>query len=131
MQSIPDKGEFQMNECSERLIATKSTYPFDKWRARGLEEYTKSACDSFSTVFDELIQKLIVMGEEAAETTKVEAFHEAVEELNALDGEDGVSIETVGREDLCELCDVISTAAGLDPDDYGNGEGLASEWRDW
>jgi hypothetical protein len=44
---------------------------------------------------------------------------------------DGSFIETGEREDLCELTNVISLAAGLNPDDYGSGEGLASEWRDW
>jgi hypothetical protein len=38
---------------------------------------------------------------------------------------------TIEREDLCELTNTITEACGLNPDDYGSGEGLASEWRDW
>jgi hypothetical protein len=44
---------------------------------------------------------------------------------------DPTLIETDEREQLCELCNVVATAAGLDPKKYGGGEGPASEWRDW
>lgn len=57
-------------------------------------------------------------------------FRVAIERTNELDAETEM-IETGEREDLCELTNRISVAAGLDPEDYGDGEGLASEWRDW
>jgi hypothetical protein len=40
-------------------------------------------------------------------------------------------IETGEREDLCELIDQITIAAGMDPKNYGDGEGIADEWRNW
>ncbi len=120
-----------MNDYEARLIATKSAYPFDEWLRCGMEQYTKEACDSFVAIFDNLIKRLLALGETAPEPTKIEAFREAVEALNALNETDESLIETGEREDLCELCNVIATSAGIDPSDYGDGEGPASEWRDW
>ena len=40
-------------------------------------------------------------------------------------------IETGEREELCELFNSIAADCGIDPGQYGHGEGLASEWRDW
>jgi len=40
-------------------------------------------------------------------------------------------IETGEREDLCELIDKITIAAGLNPEDYAQGDGLADLWREW
>jgi hypothetical protein len=120
-----------MDDYATRLSATKGTYPFARWAKSGLPQYTKEACASFAAVFDSLIQKLVALGEQASEEKKLEAFHEAVLALNALNAEDESLIETGEREDLCELCNVVATAAGLDPEQYGDGEGPASEWRDW
>jgi hypothetical protein len=71
------------------------------------------------------------VGEQAPEKEKIAAFRQAVEALNALNENDESLIETGEREDLCELCSVIATAAGIDPKEYGDGEGPASEWREW
>jgi hypothetical protein len=120
-----------MNDYLERLSATKEHYPFASWAESGLEQYTAEACASFVAVFDQLIQKLATLGEHAPEQEKLALFQEAVEALNALNEEDVSLIETGEREDLCELCNVIATAAGIDPSKYGDGEGPASEWRDW
>lgn len=120
-----------MNDYLNRLNVTKQRYPFKRWAGSGLEQYTAEACASFSAVFDRLIGKLGTLGEAAPEGSKLAAFQEAVEALNALNEEDESLIETGEREDLCELCNVIATAAGLDPAKYGDGEGPASEWRDW
>lgn len=120
-----------MNGYLKRLVATKEHYPFGGWAESGLEQYTDEACASFVAVFDQLIQRLGELGEEAPETKKIAAFQAAVEALNVLNEEDESLIETGEREDLCELFNVIATAAGIDPGKYGDGEGPASEWRDW
>jgi hypothetical protein len=120
-----------MSKYSKRLQATKAHYPFARWAASGLEQYTDHACASFVRVFDNLIAKLISVGEMASEQEKLDAFHEAVDALNKLNDEDLSLIETGEREDLCDLCNVVASAAGLDPSKYGAGEGPASEWRDW
>ena len=120
-----------MNAYLNRLNSTKERYPFGRWADSGLEQYTDEACASFTAVFDQLIMKLASLGELASEESKIKAFKEAVEALNALNAEDESLIETGEREDLCELCNVVATAADIDPSKYGNGEGPASEWRDW
>jgi hypothetical protein len=121
---------------NQQLVTSlRSEYPFDRWakngRDFGMEQYTDEACAAFAAVFDHLLEKLVALGEAAPEPAKLAAFKEAVEALNALNEEDSSLIETGEREDLCELCNKIATAAGMDPEKYGGGEGPASEWRDW
>ena len=120
-----------MSDYAQKLSQAKSAYPFARWRESGLEQYTDEACASFAAVFDVLLQDLIALGDQASEEKKLAVFKKAVEALNALNEEDESLIETGEREDLCELCSVVATAAGLNPEDYGDGEGPASEWRDW
>jgi hypothetical protein len=76
------------------------------------------------------VDGLFDVGEAAPEAKKVTLFKVAVEALNDLNDETGM-METGEREDLCELLNLIATACGIDPGKYGNGEGLATEWRDW
>ena len=120
-----------MDEYLERLSESKSAYPFSRWAKSGLDQYTDEACASFGAVFDQLIEKLAALGKDSPEAQKMAAFEEAIEALNALNAEDESLIETGEREELCELCNLIATAAGIDPRKYGYGEGPASEWRDW
>lgn len=120
-----------MSEYLKRLNETKHRYPFARWQDSGLEQYTPEACASFVAVFDALVARLASTGEDAPESQKIAAFEAAVQALNKLNEEDVSLIETGEREDLCELCNLIATAAGIDPTKYGDGEGPASEWRDW
>jgi len=120
-----------MDDYSAKLGATKARYPFTRWQESGLDQYTPEACGSCAKVFDRLIEKLGALGERAPEEKKLECFREAIEAVNALNEEDPSLIETGEREDLCELLNIVATAAGLDPEKYGGGEGPASEWRDW
>ena len=114
----------------EKLEQTKSAYPFARWQESEIEMYTPENCNAMREIFDELVKDLIAKGEAASEDEKIESFRAAIEATNELDAETGM-VETGEREDLCELTNVITVAAGLDPDKYGDGEGLASEWRDW
>jgi hypothetical protein len=120
-----------MPEYLDKLSATKARYPFKRWADSGLDQYTEESCSAFARVFDNLIERLAYLGEEASEADKLESFHQAVVALNALNESDYSLIETGEREDLCELCNIIAAAAGMNPKDYGEGEGPASEWRDW
>jgi hypothetical protein len=124
----------------EKLEATKASYPFNHWREmffpededdEGMEQYTPENCDKAQAVLDNLINQLVLLGENADEADKVELFKNAILQLNDLnDSIDGL-IETGEREDLCELLDTITVACGLNPKDYADGEGIADEWRDW
>jgi len=120
-----------MSEYLKRLNETKQHYPFARWQSSGLEQYTPEACASFVAVFDDLIAKLGSLRGDALESQKIGAFKTAVVALNTLNEEDESLIETGEREDLCELCNIIATAAGMDPTKYGDGEGPATEWREW
>lgn len=121
-------------EYHNRLLATKEAYPFSRWRENfdeGLEQYTEENCKKVATVFDNLINSLISLGENASEEQKVQLFKIAILKTNELNNEIDGLIETGEREDLCELTDNITIACGLDPNKYGDGEGLATEWREW
>ena len=125
-----------MSTYAEKLNTTKTGYPFAKWRRSffdyDFEQYTEENCDKAKSIFDTLIDELIAMGEQAPEKQKVASFQIAVETLNELNEEAGEDlIETGEREELCALTNDITLACGLNPKNYGDGEGLASEWREW
>jgi hypothetical protein len=120
-----------MDSYEEQLDAVRAHYPFTRWRESGLEQYTEDACSSFAAIFDKLIAKLATLGADASEVAKLSLFQEAIEATNALNEQDESLIETGEREDLCELTNRVAVAANLEPEKYGDGEGLASEWRDW
>ena len=130
-----DKIETKINmEYQHKLEACKKSYPFIRWResfSHGLEQYTEENCNKIKSVFDNLISELISAGENIPEKEKVEIFKKAILLSNELNDEIDGLIETGEREDLCELTDVITKACGIDPEKYGGGEGLATEWRDW
>lgn len=119
---------------SQQLAAIKEDYPFEKWRENyqhGLEQYTQENCDKAKRIFDHLIERLNSLGVNADPREKVELFKTAVLSLNRLNEEVEGLIETGEREDLCELIDRVAIAARLNPKDYGGGEGIADEWREW
>ena len=121
-------------EYSKKLLGTKEYYPFSEWRKSydlGLEQYTEKNCNRIQKVFDNLITELIHLGEAASEERKVEVFKKAVLATNKINNEIEDLIETGEREDLSELINKISFACGINPINYGDGEGLASEWREW
>ena len=121
----------------DELNQTKAAYPFEEWLARGegedgLEQYTPEAVAAARAVVDRLLVELAALGRDAPEAAKIERFGVAVEALNVQNDEsDSALIETEEREELCEMFNVIAEAAGIDPEKYGDGEGPASEFRDW
>ncbi len=120
-----------MNAYTEKLNATKETYPFARWRTafdHGLEQYTEENVGEAQAIFDTLISDLTDLGEQAPKEQKIALFQKAIEATNELQED---LIETGEREDLCELTNRITLACGLNPSEYGDGEGLASEWREW
>jgi hypothetical protein len=117
----------------DRLNRWRNNLPFSEWTTKlehGLEQYTQANCDRAERILHDLVDGLIERGEAAPEAKKVSLFKTAVEALNVLDAETGM-IETGEREELCELFNLIAADCGIDPSNYGDGEGPASEWRDW
>lgn len=100
---------------SERLILTKEGYPFEEWKEfypneesdfHGMEAYTPETCDRAKQIFDDLIGKLIELGEQVRKTDKEKLFEIAIIALNELNDETkGLLIETGQREELCQLID--------------------------
>jgi hypothetical protein len=121
----------QMDDYRNRLAAAKAHYPFRKWAEWGIDQHTHQALDLFVAAFNQLIERLTTLGQQAQESDKIAAIRQAVETLNALNEKNEILIETEEREDLCELFNIIATAADIDASKYGDGEGPASEWRDW
>jgi hypothetical protein len=120
-----------MSGYRSKFDAPISSYPFARWQKSGLEQYTPEACAAFTAIFDRLVKGLVRAGEDATEQSKLELLHQAVNDLNALNQKDENLIETGEREELCALVNLVTVACGLDPRKYGDGEGPASEWREW
>ena len=120
-------------DYEQGIIDAKASYPFQRWRSYydgGLDQYTAANCEAAKRILDDLISKLVMLGEDAEEVEKVSCFKYAIEALNQLDAATGL-IETGEAEELCSLINTITLSVGLVPENYGDGEGLASEWRDW
>lgn len=119
----------------EELIATKQYYPFSKWRQNytkyGMLQYTEDNCTAAKNIFDTLLEKLIKTGENGSAQKKEKYFEIAILALNELNDLEQSLIETGEREDLCELIDKITLAAGLNPQNYADGAGIADQWREW
>jgi hypothetical protein len=89
-------------------------------------------CAEAQDILDWLLYDLVAQGEDAPEEEKIRQFKGAVEALNKLHWKTGRwLIETEQREQLCHLSNHIAVKAGIDPTKYGDGEGMATEWRDW
>lgn len=120
---------------AEKLAGVKNLYPFDLWREHyenGLEQYTEENIGLARAIVDNLLANLVDLGKSASLNDKLELFRVSVEAMNELNDElDGCLIETGERDELCALYDDIAVAAGIDPAQYGEGDGIASEWRDW
>jgi hypothetical protein len=124
------------SSMTEKQIAEiRARYPFSRYPFAPLFYVfggkTRKARRTFVLIFDQLLERLRNLGTDASETERMEAFEEAVLALNALNEEYEGMIETDEREQLCTLFNVIAVATGIDPTKYGDGEGPASEWRDW
>jgi hypothetical protein len=127
---------------TEKLESTKKEYFFKEWIEKsipdededfpGMEQYSEENCMRAQKIFDDLLDGLILKGQNAPESEKIALFKICVLALNDLNKEiDNGFIETNEREDLCELIDKITIAAGLNPEEYSDGEGLSDEWREW
>ena len=77
------------------------------------------------------MEELLRLGEDATEREKLDALKSAVVALNTLNRQIPGLIETGEREDLCDMFDEIAQACGLEPANYGDGQGVATEWREW
>jgi hypothetical protein len=112
---------------AEQLHAVKQQYPFNHWRQYWQQPDEREDCNRIEQAYDALIEGLAELGPEAPTTWKIDLFEQTI----AITNDHAGVIETGEREDLCELTNAVSLAAGLNPADYGDGEGLASEWREW
>ncbi|EDP96882.1 hypothetical protein U8527_01045 [Kordia algicida OT-1] len=134
-KSVATTIEKDNRTYSEKLLQTKKGYPFESWREAffeyDMEQYTEENCNAAKAIFDNLIAGLLKIGEHGSEKEKLALFETAVNALNSLNDKVEGLIETGEREDLCELIDEITVAAGLNPENYADGEGLADLWREW
>tara|TARA_B100000676_G_scaffold277326_1_gene298905 strand:+ start:172 stop:540 length:369 start_codon:yes stop_codon:yes gene_type:complete len=121
-------------DYSKKLYGCVNEYPFDFWLEdfrEGIGLYSESECRMVKSIFDDLIGALALLGEGAEQEDKVDEFENAVRRLNDIRKVKPELIETMQREEFCELFDLIALAAGIETKDYGGGEGIASEWREW
>jgi hypothetical protein len=118
----------------QSLTEVKKMYPFKEWRAKykeGFDQFTAVNCKRATQIADALITGLMVV-KDGTTDQKLDLFKTAIIAYNKLNHEsDGTLFETEEREELVVLLNTISSLVGLDTRDYGDGEGIAAEWRDW
>jgi hypothetical protein len=111
----------------------KKMYPFESessWLIEGgPPQYTKKNCARVSRIYDRLVAKLISLGKDASDEAKIKAFRKAVEELNRLNKTTNL-IESMERDQMCDLLGWIAGAAGLSHSSFPTEEGAAGG-RDW
>ncbi len=96
-----------------------------------MEQYSKENCQRVEKIFEDLLENLSALGENAPKADKENLIKSCVLTLNALNDEfEGSFIETTEREDLCELIDKIAITAGLDPMEYEDAD-ITYQWREW
>jgi hypothetical protein len=71
------------------------------------------------------IADLRCLGPKAGEAQKLKILRRCIEQFNVADARQQF-IDTMEREDICEVFYLVSCACGL-----GDREELADEWRDW
>ncbi|MGN6713895.1 Imm26 family immunity protein [Anaerocolumna jejuensis] len=120
---------------SSRLEEVKNKYPFPRWKKlfeEGFEKYSPSNRHNAQLILDNLIKDLVEIGEHAPEELKAKLLVESVKAFNQLnDRNEGILIETDEREELRDFFNQLTIAVGLNPSDYGDGEGVTGEHRDW
>ena len=96
-----------------------------------MQQYNKENCQRIEKIFEDLVQNLSKLGENAPKIDKEGLIKSCVLTLNKLNDEfEGSFIETTEREDLCELIEKIAVAVGLDPMEYEDAD-ITYEWREW
>ena len=117
---------------SEKLNNCREKYPFKYWLEDfydGIGLYTPENLKMVSAIFDSLIYSLIALGENTNELKKLTLFEVAVKKLNLIRKETPNLIETMEREEFCELLDLIAKEAGVEFN--GLEESIADKWREW
>ena len=101
----------------KQLRQIRGTIAFPDWNAEQREDV--------EALLRGTVDALLSLGPSAAETAVMHRLREAVDRLNEMD-ETGGFIETMEREDLCDVLYRIGEAAGVSPD-----EEWVDEYRDW
>jgi hypothetical protein len=96
-----------------------------------MKQYTQENCNKAEAVFGNHIDQLKTIGQNASDQSKFGILKTAVLLRNNPNNQIEWFIETGERKDLCDLIDQITIAAGPDPKNYADGEGVLDEWRDW
>jgi hypothetical protein len=117
----------------EKLIASKQSYPFERWLENGVEfemdQYTEESCSRAKKIMDDLLGNLIGAGEQATLSERLVLIENAVKSYNVLNQQIEGLIETGEREDLCDVFENIAIAIGINPEDY-DGD-VTYKWREW
>lgn len=131
---LDNKVKIELNQDFKisELQSILENLPIKKWSEKysdGLEQYTPENCEKAEIIFFNLINKL-KKNKSHGKNTKLKLIKESVLNLNNLNEElDHCFIETLEREELCEIYDNIADAVGFDIQEYE--DGIISEWREW
>ncbi|MFY8351379.1 hypothetical protein AAEU29_12645 [Pseudoalteromonas sp. SSM20] len=115
---------------SANLDKCKEEYPFSFWYSlyeKGIGKYSKEYCEEVRDIFDDLIERLKAAESFNSNDLKVEEVKKAVLSLNKIRDTKPFLIETMEREEFCDLFDSICEAAEIKklPSDF------TLQWRNW
>jgi len=112
------------NEYVSSLQILTLKYPFDRWESLNLYQ--------LQVIAEKLISDLIKIGLKGKEIEKLNIFKNAIISLNEMNEEHNYDIiQSEESKDLITLINILTTKCGLIPKKYGNGLGIAYEWKDW
>ncbi len=94
---------------TQTLEDRRRRVPFESWTGY----VDPPALRGARRIIRETIDALIALGPEASEPARIDAFRHCVERFNRLD-EEQQFIDTIEREDICELLDELAGLVGLD-----------------
>lgn len=128
--------KFKSLSFDNQIKEIRKRYPFERWHQMHLEDkstpHTKEVCTYASQLMDDLLSKMESAGVGASDEEKKKHIGKTVILFNELNEKCGLElIETMEREELCEVFDLLGVAYKMDFSSYDEGDDITSDWREW
>lgn len=113
------------------LNKVKKELTFSTWGANLPKKQRALAISAAKKIMHDLVNRLEHLKAAAGESEKLALFKSAIEGFNLLDTVFEDLIGTAEREDINDLINEIASIVDINTRQYGDGEGIANEWRTW
>lgn len=128
--------KFKSLSFDDQIKEIRKRYPFERWHQMHLEDkstpHTREVCTYARQLMDDLLSIMESSGVESSEEEKKKHIGKTVILFNELNDKCGSElIETMEREELCEVFDLLGVAYKMDFSAYDDGDDITSDWREW